>query len=168
MANATIRVQFGNPDGSGSDGHLSAEIDSRSDGLNNGKTSFSPGETVHILVYKSDNVSITDALCSAGSLSAQGNAVVTRTEELMFEDADTATLDKPAFVNLAQSVWQGRSLGGLTLQSDKVRVKAATKGVAVAKVTYEAPALVYALSSPSTLNGETDFSILALIKGTAS
>ena len=29
-------------------------------------------------------------------------------------------------------------------------------------------ALVYALSSPSTLNGETDFSILALIKGTAS
>ena len=32
MANATIRVQFGNPDGSGSDGHLSAEVDTRPDG----------------------------------------------------------------------------------------------------------------------------------------
>ncbi len=47
-------------------------------------------------------------------------------------------------------------------------MKASSKGVAVAKVTYDALALVYALSSPSTLNGETDFSILALIKGTAS
>ena len=168
MANATIRVQFGNPDGSGSDGHLSAEVDTRPDGLNGGRSSFSPGETAYILVYKSDNVSITDTICSAGSLSAQGNAVVTVTEELMFEDADTATLGKPAHSSLSQSVWYGRSLGGLTLQSDKVTVKASSKGVAVAKVTYDALALVYTLSSPSTLNGETDFSILALIKGTAS
>ena len=38
----------------------------------------------------------------------------------------------------------------------------------VVKLSNDALALVYALSSPSTLNGETDFSILALIKGTAS
>lgn len=38
MANATIRVQFGNPDGSGSDGHLSAEVDTRPDGLNGGRS----------------------------------------------------------------------------------------------------------------------------------
>lgn len=168
MANATIRVQFGNPDGSGSDGHLSAEVDTRPDGLNGGKSSFSPGETVYLLVYKSDNVSITDAICSAGSLSAQGSVVVTVIEELMFEDSDTATLSKPARANISQVVWYGRSLGGLTLQSDKVTVKAQDKGVAVAKVTYDALALVYALSSPATLNGETDFSILALIKGTAA
>ena len=123
MANATIRVQFGNPDGSGSDGHLSAEVDTRPDGLNGGRSSFSPGETAYILVYKSDNVSITDTICSAGSLSAQGSAVVTVTEELMFEDADTATLGKPARSAIAQSVWYGRSLGGLTLQSDKVTVR---------------------------------------------
>ena len=47
-------------------------------------------------------------------------------------------------------------------------MKASSKGVAVAKVTYDALALVYALSSPATLNGETDFSILAIIKGAAS
>lgn len=91
MANATIRVQFGNPDGSAAEGQLSAEIDTRPGGLNGGRSSFSPGETAYILVYKSDNVSITDTICSAGSLSAQGSAVVTVTEELMFEDSDTAT-----------------------------------------------------------------------------
>jgi hypothetical protein len=167
MANATIRVQFGNSDGATA-GHLSAEIDTRPDGLNGGRTSFNPGETAYILVYKSDNVSITDTICSAGSLSPQGSAVVSVTEELMFEDADTASLGKPARSGIAQSVWYGRSLGSLTLQSDKVTVKAAAKGVGVAKVTYDALAQVYALSSPATLNGETDFSILAVIKGAAS
>jgi len=168
MANATIRVQFGNPDGSGSDGHLSAEVDTRSNGLNGGRSSFSPGETAYLLVYKSDNVSITDTICSAGSLSAQGSAVVTVTEELMFEDSEMATLSKPARSGISQSIWYGRSLGELVLHSDQVTVKSLNKGVAVAKVTYDALAMVYALSSPSALNGETDFSILALIKGATS
>lgn len=168
MANATIRVQFGTQDESGTSGHLSAEIDSRPDGLNGGRVSFNPGETVYILVYKSDNVSITDTISSAGSLSAHGSAVVTITDELMFEDDDTAQLSRPAMSSLSQSVWYGRNLGNITLQSDKITVKASSKGVAVAKVTYETQALVYALSSPTTLNGETDFSILALIKGVAS
>lgn len=168
MANATIRVQFGNPDGSAAEGHLSAEVDTRPGGLNGGRSAFNPGETAYLLVYKSDNVSITDTICSAGSLTAQGTTVVAVSEELMFEDADSATLGKPARASLSQAVWYGRNLGSLSLQSDKATVKASSKGVAVAKVSYEALALVYALSSPATLNGETDFSILALIKGVAA
>jgi len=168
MANATLRVQFGNPDGSGATGHLSAEVDARTEGLNGGRTAFSPGETVYLLVYRTDNVSITETACSAGSLSAQGSAVVTVTEELLFEDTDTATLDKPVRSDISQVAWYGRSLGGLALQPDKITLKAANKGVAVAKVSYDALAWVYALASPATLNGETDFSILALIKGAAA
>jgi len=168
MANATLRVQFGNQDGSQATGHLSAEVDTRPEGLNGGRTSFSPGETVYILVYMSDNVSITETICSAGSLSAQGSLMVSASEELMFEDSDEASLGKPARSNLSQSVWYGRSLGNLTLQSDKMTVKASLKGVAVAKVTYEALAQVYALASPATLNGEADFSILALIRGSST
>ncbi len=169
MANATIRVQFGSPDGQGSaSGHLSAEVDARPTGLNGGKTAFQPGETVYILVYKSDNVGITETTCSAGSLSAQGTATVTVTNELMFEDTDSASLSVPARAGLATSVWYGRDLGTLTLQSDKVTVKAQAKGVGVAKVSFEALALVYALASPASLNGEADFSILALIKGSAT
>jgi len=103
MANATIRVQFGNPDGSAAGGHLSAEIDTRPQGLNGVRTSFSPGETAYILVYKSDNVGITDTICSAGSLSAQGSAVVTVTEELMFED-DTLTFNKKRCLEFAEEI----------------------------------------------------------------
>lgn len=172
MANATIRVQFGNPDGTsgtnGITGHLSAEIDTRPTGLNGGRNAFIPGETVYILVYKSDNVTITDTICSAGSMSAQGSVVVSQSEDLMFEDTDTVTLGTPAHTGLTSTTWFGRSLGALTLQSDKVTARAASKGVAVAKVTYEALAQVYALSSPATLNGVADFSILALIKGSAA
>lgn len=58
MANATVRVQFGDPDGT-TTGHLSAEIDARTDGLNGGKTAFTPGETVYLLVYASANVTVT-------------------------------------------------------------------------------------------------------------
>lgn len=168
MANATIRVQFGNPDGSGAQGYLSAEVDTRANGLNGGRSSFSPGETAYILVYKSNNVNITETIVSAGSLSAQGTAVVTVTEELMFEDSDTATLGKPARSAISQTTWFGRSLGGLTLQSDMVTVKASAKGVAVASVNYDALAQVYALKSPASINGQTDFSILALIKGVSA
>lgn len=168
MANATIRVQFGNPDGSGVSGHLSAEVDTRPDGLNGGRSAFSPGEMVYILVYKSDSVSITDTVCSAGSMSAQGSTVVTKTEELMFEDADRASLPVPARSGLTSTVWYGRSLGSLTLQSDKVTACSSSKGVGVAKVTYDAMALIYALTSPASLNGETDFSILVIIKGSSA
>ena len=59
MANATLRATFGNPDGSDAAGHLSAEIDTRPTGLNGGRNAFNPGETVYILVYKTDNVTIT-------------------------------------------------------------------------------------------------------------
>ena len=53
------------------------------------------------------------------------------------------------------------------LQPDKTTVKAASKGIAVAKISFEALAIIYALQSPATLNDESDFSILALIKGVA-
>jgi len=168
MSNATLRVQFGNPDGSNANGHLSAEIDTRSDGLNGGRSAFNPGETAYILVYKSDNVTISDTICSAGSLTAQGTTLVTVNEELIFEDSDSANLGKPAQSALTNVLWYGRHLGELNLLSDNMTVKATSKGVGVAKVTYDTQALVYALSSPATLNGQTDFSILALIKGAAA
>ena len=94
--------------------------------------------------------------------------MVTVTEDLLFEEADTATLGKPARASLTQSAWYGRSLGTLTLQADRMTLKAANRGVGVARVSYETLAQVVALSSPATLNGETDFSILALIKGSAT
>lgn len=167
MANATIRVQFGNAEGGDASAHLSAEIDTRPDGLNGGRSTFNPGETVYLLIYSSDNVRITDTVCSAGSLSAHSRTTVSVEQELLFEDSDSASLNKPARASLQAVTWYGRALGELTLHSDKSTVRAALRGVGVAKVRYEASAQVYALHSPASLNGETDFSILAIIKGQA-
>lgn len=165
MANATIRVQFGSASADAAGGHLSAELDARPSGLNGGKTGFAAGETAYLLVFVSDNVSVTETVCSAGSLSAQGTTLVTVTDEVMFEDSDLATLSKPVYGALGSTTWYGRSLGTLSVQADQATVKSSVKGVGVAKVSYEARALIYALASPATLNGETDFTILALIKG---
>jgi len=168
MANATIRVMFGSASGGAPTGHLSAEIDARPGGLNGGKTSFNPGETAYLLVYKSSNVVITGVWCSAGSIAPHGSTTVTVTEDVMFEDADRATLHKPVKNALASVEWIGRSLGNLTLGADKMTVTADTSGIAVSRVSYEVDALVYALTAPASINGKTDFSILALIKGVAS
>lgn len=169
MPNATIRVQFGLPDAAERTGHLSAELDTRENGLNGGRTSFNPGDTAYILVYKSDNVQIEDVVCSSGSITRGQEIVVDVEDEIFFEDSDTATLNKPCqSTALSSTRWFGRSLGSLSLQSDKMTVKASAKGVAVAKVGYRARAIVYALTSPASIDGETDFSILVVIKGTVA
>lgn len=166
MSNTTIRVQFGtSSDSAAADGHLSAELDSRTDGLNGGKTSFAPGATAYFLVYKSDNVTITDVIASAGTVSQTSTATVQKTEEIQFEDTDSATIDVPAASGITSTTWFGRSLGSLSLQSDKTTVKASSKGVAVASVTYDATALVYAITSPASIAGITDYSIIVLVQG---
>jgi len=166
MATATIVVQFGNGSGTGSDatGHLSAEVDSRPDGLNGGKTSFVPGEPVFLLVYKSANVAIQDVATSAGSCVQSGSATVTTTEDVTFENTDESSVQRPMLA-LSAVEWFGRSLGALSVSGDLTGLKAASKGVAVARVTYTAQADVYRLDSPATLNGSADFTILVVFTG---
>ncbi|MBW7901274.1 MAG: hypothetical protein H3C26_07345 [Rhodocyclaceae bacterium] len=167
MGSATIRVQFGNPDGTGAEGHLSAEVDTREDGLNEGRQSFEPGASVAILVYRSDNVTVSRVDCSAGSIRAGGQTTVSLEEDVTFGDESEATLRVPALT--APGVrWFGRSLGALVLQADRMTLRAAEKGVAVARVTYQARADVYRLKSPASIDGETDFSIVVFIGGVSA
>lgn len=167
MGSATIRVQFGNPDGSGAEGHLSAEVDTREDGLNEGRQSFEPGASVAILVYRSANVTLNRIDCSAGSIRADGQVVVQIEEDVVFADEAETTLRVPA--ETAPSVrWFGRSLGALALQADRLTLRAASKGVAVARIGYQARADVYRLKSPANIDGETDFSIAVFIGGVSA
>jgi hypothetical protein len=166
---ATIVVSFGAAGGGAAAGHLSAELDSREDGLNGGQTGFSPGQPAYILAYRTPNVVITSVVASAGTVTPQGTVAVTVAEELSFDDSRTATLQKPvAGAALASVEWFGTSLGALELQDDKVTVQAADKGVAVCRVTYVAVPDVYKLQSPASINGQTDFPILVLIQGTTT
>jgi len=164
MANATIKIQFGSDsaDALASD-HMSAEVDSRATGLNGGKTSFEPGDSVYILAYLSDNLRITAADCSAGTISAAGSTTVSQTQELTFEGVATASLDVPASGSLGAVTWWGRSLGSISLGADKTTCTAGSAGVAVAQVTYPANALIYRLDAPASMGGSTDYSILVLL-----
>jgi len=166
MSNTTIKRQFGSASGTTSASeHLSADVDSRPTGLNAGKTSFAPGDDVYILVYKSDNVVITGTVSSAGSIAASGSASVEITQELTFEDSNAASLDVPAAGGITSVQWFGRSLGSVAVGGDKLTCTASSSGVAVASVTYTATAHVYKLSTPPSINGLTDYSILVLIQG---
>jgi hypothetical protein len=160
---ANITVSFG-AEGAAADGsHLSAAIDDRPDGLNGGDTSFMPGDVAYFLVYQSDNVTHDDPIPSAGAVAASGSVSVTRVEDITFANEDTATLSVPA--SGVSVKWFGNALGKLTLQPDKMTVKADAKGVAVGRVTYTASAKAYGLTSPLEIGGETDFSILVFILG---
>lgn len=167
MNNASIRVTFGN-EYSGSDAHLSAEIDDREGGLNGGRTTFAPGDSVWFLVYKSANVVIDSVVTSAGSITLGGAVSVTKDVELEFPDTNSATSDIPVNA-ISAPIWLGTSLGALTLQEDKMTITAARKGVAVCKVSSESTATSYKLTAPATLPGPdgpvTEFSVVVVVTG---
>jgi hypothetical protein len=115
-------------------------------------------------VFKSSNVTYDFPICSAGTVAGAGSGIsVTKEQDIQFADEDTASLSVPATA-ITGVTWLGRSLGGLTL-TDPTTVKASAKGVAVARVTYTCAADAFGLTSPATLAGLTDFSILVFILG---
>jgi len=158
----TCQISFGSGDKNRA--HLSAEVDNRPDGLNGGKSSFTGGEPVYILVYKSRNVSITATLVSTGNVYPAETQLVDVEEVITFADKKEASLSKPASGPLSVT-WYGRSLGGLGVGEDQTSVTASSSGVAVAKVKYQAQATAYRLSTPVELNGSKDFSILFFVAG---
>jgi len=161
-ANATIVVQFNTAGGAGSGAHLSAEVDSRPNGLNAGKTSFAPGDSVGILIFQRKVINL--ALeSSSGSVNLGGGIIVERTQDLTFANAETATLQVPA-LNIVSHKWLGRSLGFPLLEQDGSTVRV-SKGVGVCRITYRASATTCTLFSPVSLEGVTNFSVLVVISG---
>lgn len=169
MANETsIVISFGDQAGAASaaNAHLSAKVDDRATGLNNGNTSFKPGDTCWILIFKSDNVALDgDPILSAGTLSGgQQVTGISMTEQITFSNTNTSSISVPS-TGISTTKWLGRSLGSLSLSGNKSEVTASSKGVAVAKVTYLANATAFSITAPATLDGETSFGIICMING---
>lgn len=162
----TIQVQFGRDSTDASNAHLSAEIDSREDGLNKGDTSFDLGDTAWFLIFKSANVTIASITASAGSIGGGQSLNVERTEDVTFADSAESSLGVPA-QSITSTTWLGANLGSLTLDADKQTVRAGSKGVGVARVKYVATATAHSLTSPISLNAValTSFPILVLVIG---
>lgn len=95
-------------------GVLKIEVDRRPDGLNGGKTSFRPGDSVGLLLYKSPNVDILEGpIVTAGSLQSEGNHTTDHMGFLTFADNHDAAMSYP-IPNPSLS-WIGNSLGGTSV-----------------------------------------------------
>ena len=161
--NTTLVVQFDDQTGE-DDGFLSAEIDSRENGLNNGDTSFEPGDPVHFLVFINNLTTIDQILPSAGSIYPAGSFNIDVEEYVTFARTKNASASKPIIGPLSVT-WFGNSLGNVSVGNDGVTLIAANEGVAVARLNYSAKAHAYRLSSPLSLGGETKFSVAIVIIG---
>ncbi|MBF0213791.1 MAG: hypothetical protein HQM00_09550, partial [Magnetococcales bacterium] len=150
------------PSGSG---FLSAEVDSRPDGLNHGRTSFFAGDTAHLLVHAGDDVALEDPLVSTGVILPGEWQMITVTQDLMFNRVATATLDKPA-IGIDSVIWLGNDLGVITLESDRRTVSVPNAGVAIARVTYRSHARSWSLSAPSTVAGLNEYPVHVHLTGT--
>ena len=168
MASVTtsITVSFEPAEGD-EDAQLSAEVDSRDDGLNGGDTSFEPGDSVYILVFKSSNVILDFAIPSAGSLSSAGSTNYEVLDYLLFANETEQSLPKPTSGSVTTK-WVGSSLGGTTIV-DGTLVKLSSPPdepyVGVLEVDYTATPLVYRLDSPAEINGKDTFEIAVFFGG---
>ncbi|MBF0628355.1 MAG: hypothetical protein HQL91_09040 [Magnetococcales bacterium] len=120
---------------SGNGGFLSAEVDGRIDGPNEGRTTFYGGDAVHLMIHVGDDVTLLDPLVSTGVVWLDGQEETTITEDLVFSLSTTATLSKPA-LGIDSELWFGLNLGPLTLESDQRTVTARFAGVAIVRVKW--------------------------------
>lgn len=178
----SLVVQFTSSDGgdAGGSGILIAEIDGRSvdnGGLNGGKTSgFLPGDTVSILVYKTNNVSLEDPVSSEGivTIANTPQVIIPVSENLTFINTNKASLSKPIYGDLTVGV--SRVSGGdnsdatieLLSPSSVITVKPVgtvitnPNIVGIVAVSYETVAIVYEFK-----NAYGDMPVLIFISGTA-
>lgn len=161
IISTSIVVNFGDTE----QGMLKAEIDSRTDGFNNGETSFAPGEIVAFLVYSTPNVTVNNPVVSLGSTQEISSPITIAKEEFInFEDAKKGTPSFPIMSGFTYS-WIGTSLGTVTVNSQR-EVSVATKGVAVLKINYNTQAIPWRLTNiPTSVNGITTFPVVVFISG---
>lgn len=165
----TVVARFGDAAG-GAGAVLKAEIDGREDGYNNGITTFRGGDEPAFLIIRGPGVTVDLIETSTGIV----RAIVEEEqepveEELRFEGTREATLADPAVPGTLVLKWLGKDLGSAVLQADGVTVLSETSGVAVAKVTYQRAVDAYRVTNIEVpLNGESSFSVLIVVTGTAA
>jgi len=160
---ASIVVQFQGLT-SESNAQLIAEVDSRDveDGGLNDSTTFIGGDTVSILAYEEGLTSI-QSLVSAGGIVKTGSGSRVIEEFVEFSNESEGTLRFPPASGLVVE-WFGNDLGSVAYIGGG-KVRAANSGVAVARITYTANYSIYQLAAPTTINGESEFTIVVVFIG---
>jgi hypothetical protein len=138
---------------------LNAEVDNRKNGLNKGKSSFHPGDSVGFLLYPGANVHVDSVLATAGQVSALGAQRVLIEERITFTDSDVASVAQPVLA-LGGYKWLGNSGGAIALSGERT-IKAAQPVLGVLLVLYQARAFGYRLAGvPHPLNGAYEYPVM--------
>jgi hypothetical protein len=160
----TLVISFADPaQAAAKDYHLSAEIDSRTDGFNKGVTSFLIGDSPVYLLYKSPQVSISQ-MTTAGSVSLMSSGVMIKmVETITFAKTREASISKPASGSVTWLKVGGDS-GNFTVSGTKVTTTVPI--LSVYQATYYASADAYKLSGVSAVPGVPNVSVIVFIEGT--
>lgn len=159
---AHIVVEFGTSE---ADLFMSAEVDSRPTGLNGNKTSFSPGDSVALLLFKHDLLTLVTTDVTAGSLNPIGTEYYQVTDQIITftDDSDETTLTYPVYDGFTYK-WVGVDRGAVSVSNGNT-LRKALPGIGVLKVSYRSRATAYRLYSPTSVSGETTFPIVVLFVG---
>lgn len=163
---ASLVINFQTPEYSG-DGFLSLEVDSRPEedgGLNGGNTSFAPGDTAYILMFKESSVTLSDIFTTGGALTKVSDSEIQSFTDLDAEiitvsNSATANLSRPANMDDITLSWVGKTkkigkgtqklemLVDVTGNTSEVVIDVGTEMVGVIKAEYSSKASAYKLSS---------------------
>lgn len=158
---ATLVVRFGEfvSSSDSENGLLVMEVDTRFNGLNDGRTTFFAGQNIGFLVHRTTNISIPVIKSNVGNARFQGAATEEITEILIFSNSDTASLSKPAQGGVAH-VWLGSSGGSITIENQK-NITLNEKFTGVLEVTYTTGFRQYLLEgTPGEINGSANYTIV--------
>lgn len=165
VVTASLTVSFEKQEVSG-DGFLSWEVDDRSEedgGLNGGDTSFSPGDTAYLLLFRESSVTLNETFTSGGSLVPSASNQIKSFKGLEAEyvtvtNNNTANLSKPANSGGVSLSWLGKSkkIGKGTPKLEMMKqengtvsevvIDLGTEMVGVIKAEYDSSATAYKLS----------------------
>lgn len=167
---ATLVVNFGAEAAANNDA-LVAEVDNRETGLNDGKTSFNPGDDVWILLYPSTNVVLNEPVTSWGDLILRaGTEYVEKEQDIQFVDEIEGRVTYPMLSGFLPS-FIGRDAspvsqtGELTLQI--AQPKDVEHWARVLRVNWTAEARAYRLTN-TFISGFDSYQIVVHFTGVAS
>lgn len=157
IVTASLTINF--DAGKGSSQFL-VEVDDREDGPNGGRTSFKPGDTVHLLLFASSNVSGVREFTTSGSLSRGSQVIVQKEEIISFAQEREANARYPVEAGSASFEWYGPSPSQISVVGNTFVTP--SDSFAIGKVKYRARATQY------TLSGVSFPAALVLFTGTAT
>lgn len=164
---ATLVVDFENTAGDGS--VLLAEIDNRSDGYNDGDTSFIATDEPAYLLYKTDDVIIDSYVSTLVSPNGTIITLATETREvekiLVFANTNKATLTYPIKSGF-DFKWLGKNPGVNLSPDGQITITTPSDIIAVARVTYNTEFTAYRMTNtPAMIDSRSDYSVLIYIVG---